>query len=485
MPALSEEVALRVAPDEQVLTDARGLIRKNKFANLGLSADGTWLLGQCQGSAKEPYQVSVDLAVADSPIGRCNCPSRKFPCKHGVGLMLLYVQDASKFAPREPDEALKAKRDKAAARAEKSATAAPKKVNTAALGKKIQAQRDGLDLLEKLLIDLASSGQWFEESRLDRLRRQSKQLTDAYLKGAAYSVNSLVLLGEDNKWVDPERRGRIPEEEKLAIGADILAQLWATVQKGRNYLDERLASDESAAEADAVVENVLGRSWQLAELREKGYFRQDLSLLELAYERFNDPAGEMRVEISHLLELKSGDLLQAITYRPFKAMQHVPEQPSYGQPLTVREAAVYPGFFNRRVRWEKGAEATVEFALEHLKLAYAKANPDFKPALDAFRKQLKHPLAPREAVMLLRCEKIGKVGDRIVLEDAASARIVAADMPERTGTYSNVANLERAAGMLKERPAVLARLFVQPLTNAIEAQPLAALTEKQHLRLGL
>ncbi len=483
MPALSEEVALRVAPDEQVLTDARGLIRKNKFANLGLSTDGTWLLGECQGSAKEPYQVSVDLAVPDAPVGRCNCPSRKFPCKHGVGLMLLYAQDAGTFLPREPDEALRAKRDKAAARAEKVATAAPKKVNTAALGKKIQAQRDGLDLLEKLLIDLASSGQWFEELRLERLRRQSKQLTDAYLKGAAYSVNSLVLLGESND--EDEGRGRIPDEEKLAIGADILAQLWAMVQKGRNYLDERLASDESAAEADAVVENVLGKSWQLAELCKKGYFRQNLSLLELAYERFDDPPGEMRVEISHLLELNSGDLLQAITFRPFKAMQHVPEQPSYGQPLAVREAAVYPGFLNRRVRWEKGAEATVEFTPEHLKMAYAKANGDFKPALDAFRKQLKHPLAPREAAMLLPCEKIGKVGDRIMLEDAASARIAAVDMPERTGTYSNVANLERAAGMLKDRHAVLVRLFVQPLTNTIEAQPLAALAEKHHLRLGL
>ena len=29
--------------------------------------------------------------------------------------------------------------------------------------------------------------------------------------------------------------------------------------------------------------------------------------------------------------------------------------------------------------------------------------------------------------MLLRCEKIGKVGDKIVLEDAVGLRIVAAD----------------------------------------------------------
>ena len=263
-------------------------------------------------------------------------------------------------------------------------------------------------------------------------------------------------------------------------------KLWATVQKGRNYLDERLSSDESAAEAEAVMEGVLGKAWQLAELREKGHFRQNLALLELAFERYDDRAGEQRIETSHLLELHSGDLPQAITYRPFKAMQHIAEQPSYAQPLMIAEAAIYPGFLNRRVRWEKAAEQAVELTPNHLKMAYAKAMPDFKSALDVFRKQLKHPLAPREATVLLRCANIGQVSDQVVLEDAAGVRIVAANWPERTKSYSNVANLMRAGGMLaKHKPAVLGRLFVHPVSNTIVVQPLAALTEKQHLRLGL
>ena len=499
MTALTEGTVLRLAPDDQVLTDGRGLIRKNSMSNLGVSADGTWLLGECKGSTKEPYKVSADLANPDSPMARCSCPSRKFPCKHGVALMLLYAQDAGKFGPREPDEALLAKRDKAAARAEKKGDEAtqPKKVNTAAQAKKVKAQRDGLDLLEKLLVDLVASGQWFERSRLERLGRQQKQLTDAFLKGAAYSVNRLILLGDaDYKLFDDDlydweddgdetssKQKGIPEEERLAEAADLIGQLWATVQKGRNYLDDKIAGDETAAEAEAVLEGVLGKTWQLSELKEKGYFRQNLSLLELAFERWDDAAAEQRVEVSHQIELGSGDVLQAISLRPHKAMQHVAEQPSYSQPLTVPEAAVYPGFMNRRVRWEKGAEKAVERTADHLQAAYAKAIPDFKTALDSFRKQIKHPLAPRDAVMLLRCEKIGKVGDKIVLEDAAGLRIVAAD---RRKDYSNVANLSRAAGMLgKDKPAVLVRLFVQPLHNTILAQPRTALTASHHLRLGL
>src|SRR5512138_2862158 len=115
MAALNEETAVRAAPDSQVLNDARGLIRKGRYSNPGVSADATWLLGNCQGSAKAPYHVSVDLIAPDSPLGRCNCGSRKFPCKHAVGLMLLYAQEPARFGKREPDAELLAKRDKAQA----------------------------------------------------------------------------------------------------------------------------------------------------------------------------------------------------------------------------------------------------------------------------------------------------------------------------------------------------------------------------------
>ena len=99
-PTLSEEVIEQVAPDASALQAGRGL--KKQLAQLGVSADGTWLLGACQGSARQPYQVSVDLVNPSAPLGRCNCPSRKFPCKHALGLMYAYLDIPGKFATREP-----------------------------------------------------------------------------------------------------------------------------------------------------------------------------------------------------------------------------------------------------------------------------------------------------------------------------------------------------------------------------------------------
>src|SRR5688572_2706271 len=106
----TEEDVGRWAPEPGAVSAARSVQRK--FTSLGVSADGTWLLGQCQGSGKEPYSVSVDLANADSPTFRCNCPSRKFPCKHGLGLVLCWIADAKKFKEQEPSADLLAKREK-------------------------------------------------------------------------------------------------------------------------------------------------------------------------------------------------------------------------------------------------------------------------------------------------------------------------------------------------------------------------------------
>jgi hypothetical protein len=44
--------------------------------------------------------VSIDLV---GPAFRCSCPSRKFPCKHGLALLLLWVDGSGSVA--DADEA--------------------------------------------------------------------------------------------------------------------------------------------------------------------------------------------------------------------------------------------------------------------------------------------------------------------------------------------------------------------------------------------
>ena len=59
----------------------------------------------------------------------------------------------------------------------------------------------------------------------------------------------------------------------------------ARIRDGRDVSFFDLHSiDQLSREDDAIIEDVIGRTWQLAELREKGYFQTDLALFELAFE---------------------------------------------------------------------------------------------------------------------------------------------------------------------------------------------------------
>ena len=86
MTRWTHEQVRKLAPDTLSLNAAHRLAMPGPWSDTGASETLVW--GKCQGSGKTPYQVSVDLT---GPAFRCSCPSRKFPCKHALALMLLWV----------------------------------------------------------------------------------------------------------------------------------------------------------------------------------------------------------------------------------------------------------------------------------------------------------------------------------------------------------------------------------------------------------
>jgi hypothetical protein len=153
---------LALAPDRKSVSAARALTNPHTWSELGCT--DSLLFGRCQGAAASPYQVTVDLA---EPAFRCTCPSRKFPCKHGLALLLLWVehgdavgqvQAAAGFAGDWAAERA-AKASKRAARA----AAGPTEVVDRDAQAKRQADRAaamtaGLEELERWLSDLVRQG---------------------------------------------------------------------------------------------------------------------------------------------------------------------------------------------------------------------------------------------------------------------------------------------------------------------------------------
>ena len=87
MPVLlTTDHVLALAPDAASAKSGKSLAAPKAWLTLGQSEGAVW--GECQGSGREPYRTQVALS---EPAFRCSCPSRKFPCKHSLGLLLILV----------------------------------------------------------------------------------------------------------------------------------------------------------------------------------------------------------------------------------------------------------------------------------------------------------------------------------------------------------------------------------------------------------
>jgi hypothetical protein len=91
------EQILALAPDASSAKAGQGLAAARHWVTLGYDEQAVW--GECQGSGKNPYQTQIDRS---EPAFKCSCPSRKFPCKHGLGLFLLFVTQQNQFKQAAP-----------------------------------------------------------------------------------------------------------------------------------------------------------------------------------------------------------------------------------------------------------------------------------------------------------------------------------------------------------------------------------------------
>ncbi|MBV9592079.1 MAG: SWIM zinc finger family protein [Hyphomicrobiales bacterium] len=86
-----------MAPDQGALKAASGLLAPSKWPLR--ARHGGLIFGECQGSGANPYRVVADTEDQGS---KCTCPSRKFPCKHALALMWMFVENEAAFPQAEP-----------------------------------------------------------------------------------------------------------------------------------------------------------------------------------------------------------------------------------------------------------------------------------------------------------------------------------------------------------------------------------------------
>jgi len=196
----SAEQVLALAPDAASRKAGSKLGAAGPWSEAGSSDEGT-VWGQCKGSGSKPYRTVVDIADAAGPAYRCSCPSRKFPCKHALGLLLLWAGgDGAVSAGQAPDWAeqwIEGRRQRAeqkrtaGASASSSGSGDPEAARRRA-ERRAERITAGATELEQRLADLLRGGlASAEQSGYGLWEETAARMVDAQAPGLAARVREL------------------------------------------------------------------------------------------------------------------------------------------------------------------------------------------------------------------------------------------------------------------------------------------------------
>jgi hypothetical protein len=230
--ALSVQQVQEMAPDPASLAAGKKLAAAKHWNELGRSETAYW--GLCQGSAV--YQVKIELASLGY---HCSCPSRKFPCKHTLGLLLIAAEsEAALKAGTEPQwvgDWLARRQERTEKKAAKQAEVEAKPVDEKAQARRTEQRdsrvREGLDRIELWMCDRVREGLAGLETQPPTFWSDpAKRLIDAQAPGlAAWTGRWAELIGAGPDW--PRRLladfGRL---ELLILAYRRLDQLDASLQ---------------------------------------------------------------------------------------------------------------------------------------------------------------------------------------------------------------------------------------------------------------
>ncbi|AWW38029.1 SWIM zinc finger family protein [Streptomyces cadmiisoli] len=237
---------LALAPDTASRKAGSKLGAAGPWSEGGSSDEGT-VWGLCKGSGSKPYRTVVDIADASGPAYKCTCPSRKFPCKHALGLLLLWASGdaavASGTAPDWAEQWTEGRRKRSAEKRAAGADGSPAgSADPEAARRRAERRAEritaGATELEQRLTDLLRSGlATAEHAGYGLWEETAARMVDAQAPGLAARVRELGaipasgpgwpvrLLEEcallhllDQGWL---RRDELPEELAATVGSRV------------------------------------------------------------------------------------------------------------------------------------------------------------------------------------------------------------------------------------------------------------------------
>ena len=173
-----------VAPDPSSMTAARGVAS----AWLETGHDSASLWGLCRGRGTTPYRTAIDPS---GPAYTCSCPSRKFPCKHALSLLVRWSEGAVPAGPA-PEFVTGWLAARAAAAKPAAPVAEPARTpDPATAQRRAERVAAGLDDLDRWLTDRVRHGLGAVDHGYDTYEETAARMVDAQAPGTASALRAL------------------------------------------------------------------------------------------------------------------------------------------------------------------------------------------------------------------------------------------------------------------------------------------------------
>lgn len=475
---ITESQIESLAPNAAAVKNGRDLAAKNKFSNLHIDADNTIIWGDCAGSGKNPYSCSADFFEKSNPVFRCSCPSRQFPCKHGIGLLFAYKNGLPFNASDIPSDIVD-KRSKIEKKQEKKELLQqtlkekvdqPKRVNTTALKKKTSTQLTGIELAEKILFNIIQNGlSSIDQKERKNYEAQIKELGNYYISGIQTSFQHFLILLSDVK------------NEQFTPAIDQLNYIHSLLNKARTYLQSRLDNPDSPIDTSSSIEEQIGTIWKLTDLTSYGLYEEKAELMQLSFDSYDNPARREFVDEGIWINMKSGVLYKTKNYRPHRALKYVKEDNSFSDILQLEELFIYPGGLNQRIRWELASQTQRAPSAQDIAGLHQYASINYAELFKGVKNSIKNPLEDKNPVVLIHVHHTFLNGNDLVVEDANGYKLTLVDFEISTVKPTKI--LQRLISEYPKQTSLLVMLDNNITSGLFTGQPLSLIIDHQLVKL--
>lgn len=303
------EQVLSLSPNAGNANRGKKLANTAKWPTLGANEQGIW--GLCHGSGSNPYKAAIDF---NGPAFKCSCPSREFPCKHGIGLFLLYVNELDAFtemdmpawveewlSKRTEKKTTKKKLEKTEVDIEKAEESKKKRLEN-----RLTNMEAGLNMLENWMEDILRQGFGsLDLTDYNIWREKSKDLVNAQCPGIGNRLAEIPSILRKESWVENlfyelseintliqafRNRDKLPENLRI----DVFTQLGFNLSKEEVLKQNTVDDDWFVLHISTTMNDNLSerRIWLYGTKTKRFALLLDFSFVGKLFE-YNLPAGKL------------------------------------------------------------------------------------------------------------------------------------------------------------------------------------------------